>query len=135
MATAARFLIAIAMLVSQVSYAIVCGCPETPLPKAVAQAKCSMSQQPNCACCCKKASGHEATVRSLGRCQIRSVGSVPTVKHTPTPGEHPAAAVEPAKVFQVPHSVAVEQVDAQLIVPRIRPPNPRLHGLRAPPAF
>jgi len=141
-----HLLIATLGLIAQMGgLASVCGCPEvapvvaqaTAIP--VAQSVCSMSGHTDCACCTQS-----ETEQSIGEqiSQLRAPCAV-AVASAAHESLVLATSAEPLSLFDaiLPAELDIKVVrwspvdtgSVYLVVPRIRPPDPRAHGLRAPP--
>lgn len=135
-----KLIVATVVLLAQTSLGrVFCACPPaTPVPvSSKVGPTCRMSMQPGCTCCegGAKTQVKAKTVKNSdsGKCQVKAekkqdakqIASSPDV---PSPAALPiqTAAILLAAVIEVP-------VQTHLVVPRIRPPDPGLHGLRAPP--
>ena len=139
MQSATRLMIAFLVLLFQSSIGLaVCGCPTAPIAKSAAHSKlaCPMGMKTCCPCC--KTSGRQMATRAQ-KCEPTCAVKTPT-----SPDQATLTAFAPTFQFAIlPESVLVVAdvkhntelpVSQNLTVLRIRPPNPRSHRLRAPPA-
>lgn len=134
-----RLLIATVLLISNLSWAAVaCACP--PISKAVPQSAavstCPMSGEKNCACCLKSKPALNGELEGpSAKCQITtSHASSDTISVLVAAVELPMV-LAPIAIAPTPMEAIIETATPQhLVVHRIRPPDPGLHGLRAPPA-
>lgn len=132
-----RLMLVTVLLMAQMSWAsVACGCKPLRPPLSVKPTSvCKMSGKADCACCLKGSPGQDqGKVGAADRCEVQAANA-----QAPPPA---ALAFSPVCVdFAIPHRivissgyVAAEHVTPQhLVVFRIRPPDPKLHGLRAPP--
>lgn len=132
-----RLVIAFAVFFAQSSIGLAVGvCPPELHQTSIAQESiaCPMGMKTCCACC-KAPSGKAQTLRgkALARCSFAATNGKQTVALAGYV-QAPLVAIlaEPRLTFP-PTSVEGLALDSHLAVPRIRPPNPSLHGLRAPP--
>jgi hypothetical protein len=116
----------------------ICGCPTqaTRTVQAKVMPTCHMLAKSCCACCRPSSTGPAIQTKSCStNCGITAswVGETPTL-----PGFVPqvvcAILPEPLPVVDRFQAGSAVPVSRHLTVPRIRPPNARQHGLRAPPA-
>ncbi|MFI5385057.1 MAG: hypothetical protein ACHQ50_02960 [Fimbriimonadales bacterium] len=131
-----RLFLATLVFLAQVSFGqAVCVCPPAPIV-AVEQADsvCPMKVKTGCPCCFVKKHPSRVAIGSPQKCQIGAAKSLPAKLEAVVPlVDIPAL---PLALSSLTSGVRNEEspVRPHLVVPRIRPPNPRLHGLRAPPA-
>ena len=135
-----RLILAATVLLAQLSLGqTVCVCRITPAPVAVApiSAPCPMTQKIGCKCCAPESSDSEVVTAAqvpAAKCQLAvnrdkpaaSLASIPLV-------EIPAILTFFLVAVPGAHSLGLDE-KSTMIVPRIRPPNLGIHGLRAPPS-
>lgn len=135
-ATFCRLILASLFCLAQLSLgAGLCLCPAVPQPPVDQKAQCPMHKARPCVCCCKLSGSGPATgMRGENHCQTGAVKDLAGVSQATIPVSEVPALPAALPAVQFDSHTGEYPVPAYLIVPRIRPPNPSLHGLRAPPA-
>ncbi|MBS1713007.1 MAG: hypothetical protein JST30_01585 [Armatimonadetes bacterium] len=139
-----KLFLAVAVLVSQTGTGLLtCVCPEAPQKLPAAPTKvCPVTMAPGCACCAEAPANNPAAKDTGAKlsmkapeCKVAANDNHQALKAVQSTAEVEApAALSPAAspLPSVPLAAPVPSI--HLIVPRIRPPDERAHGLRAPPA-
>ncbi|HVT14254.1 MAG TPA: hypothetical protein VHE55_18470 [Fimbriimonadaceae bacterium] len=134
-----RLLLAFFVLIAQTSFAqVLCACatpPET-APAMTTASACPMQVKKGCACCCAATPGRASrwSVQSSGKCRL-TVGKAAPVSPLAAISQFEMPAIAPEELPAIaPLPVRPDFAPIHLVVPRIRPPDPAIHGLRAPPA-
>jgi hypothetical protein len=137
-----RLLLATVLMLVQMGFGLAaCACPEdaaAPLIKAAAT--CPMMKKGGvvCKCCCPSAVD-KASANSIGAASQKCVVEV---AKNPVGLKPALATCAPEILLDSPAPVSVIALVSftelpvlpHMVVPRIRPPDPASHGLRAPPA-
>ncbi len=141
----AQLLLAVGVLISQMGMSsLVCACPEPSAPAARAVEKsavlCPMSGESNCRCCIGSQTSvnqsvPSATVNSKSAGCVAKVVQAPCTKQGFTSTEVlPLMDLPVGTTVLMPVSIQPVPLDpVHLVVPRVRPPDASVHGLRAPP--
>ena len=139
MKSAGRLVIAFMVFLIQSSIGMaICDCPATRNTSVLVQVKtaCPMGMKTCCPCCkpfLKQTATHPSKCQTQCTIKAPSVGE-PAILLAITPSMTAAILPDQTPVVASSATDAELPVPQYLAIPRVRPPNPRLHGLRAPPA-
>jgi hypothetical protein len=134
-----RLILAATVLLAQLSLGqMACNCHPAPAPPTVAAvaAPCPMTQKIGCKCCAPESpdsAGLTASQLPQAKCQIVAGADKPLASLASIPSVETPAILAIAHVIMPLATNLVTNEKATLVVPRIRPPNFGVHGLRAPP--